>query len=386
MSRIIRMLCAAAVALPFLSVAIVTAPAATRSAAAATIAQATRPKDFAAQSITWISPSRGWMLGSAPCGAARCTEVVATTNGAQTWHVAGILRAPLTQFHHTGVSGLRFANARVGWAFGPSLHATTDGGRTWTKEAVPGGGRRVMTLAADADQAIAVVNPCNARKPFAKCHRPVTIWRSSPPGSPWQQVGMDLPGGYQAEAAVHGETGYVVIPNERLRHGAFVASLDGVTWTPRRNPCRTDRDEQLLSVAPITDTRVALQCVAAIGFGKSAKHAYRSNDAASITRSAGIAPLLGITTQIAATPDGTIAMATSSIGSWIYRNAGGNTWTTPVDLGDGGEGWNDIGFTTDQTGFVVHGPEAFFGPGELWGTTDGGASWAPLPVRPLAKP
>lgn len=383
MYRIMRLLCTAAVAVPFLSVAFVTAPAATRPAAAATVAGATRPKGFAAQAITWVSPARGWMLGSAPCGSDTCTEVVATTNGARTWHVAGILRAPLTQFRHTGVSGLRFANPQVGWAFGPSLHATTDGGRTWAREAVPGGGRRVMALAADADQAIAVVNPCNARKPFADCRRPVTIWRSSPPGSRWQRVGMDLPGGYQAEAAVHGDTGYVVIPNERLRHGAFVASSDGLNWSPRRNPCRTDRDEQLLSVAPITDTRVALQCVAAIGFGKAAKHAYRSNDAAASTRSAGIAPLLGITTQIAAAPDGTIAMATSSIGSWTYRNTRGSSWTTSVDLGDGGEGWNDIVFTTNQTGFVVHGPEAVFGPGELWGTTDAGASWAPLPVSPL---
>jgi hypothetical protein len=196
---------------------------------------------------------------------------------------------------------------------------------------------------------------------------------------------MDLPGAYAAVAAVHGQTAYVVIPNERVRHGAFVASQDGVTWSPRRNPCRTDRDEMLLSVAPITDTRVAIQCVAAIGFGKGVKHAYRSNDAAATTRSAGVAPLLGITTQIAAAPNGTIAMASFSIGSWIYRNTGGSSWSTSVDLGDGGAGWNDIDFTTNDVGFVVHGPEALFGPGELWGTTDGGATWGPLPVSPLSK-
>ena len=380
MSRLVRLTLSVLGTISVMSAAFVPA-----AAGASAGSGPTRPEGFAAQSITWISTTRGWMLGSAPCGTETCTEVVATTNGAQTWHVAGILRAPLTQFHHTGVSGLRFANAQVGWAFGPSLHSTTDGGRTWAKEAVPGGGRRVMALAADADQAIAVVNPCKARKPFADCRRPITIWRSSPPGSPWQRVGMDLPGGYQAEAAVHGQTGYVVIPNERLRHGAFVASLDGTTWSPRRNPCRTDRDEQLASVAPITDTRVAIQCVGEPGTGMALKHGYRSNDAAASTRSAGIAPGLGIVTQIAAAPDGTIAMATYSIGSWIYRNAGGSTWTKSVDLGDGGAGWNDIDFTTNQTGFVVHGPEALFGPGDLWGTTDGGATWASLPVSQMAQ-
>jgi hypothetical protein len=384
MSRIIRTLCTAVLAIPFLWVALVTAPVGVRPAAAAASGP-TRPKDFAAQSITWISPARGWMLGSAPCGLETCTEVMGTTNAAVTWHLDGALRAPLTQSRHTGVSGLRFANARIGWAFGPSLHATNDGGRTWVKQPVPGGGRRILALAADHAQAIAVVAMCSARKPVSDCHRGATLWRSSPPGSAWKQAAVDLPPAYLAVAAVHGRTGYVVIPNERLRHGAFVASLDGTTWSPRRNPCRTDRDEMLASVAPITDRRVAIQCVGDPGFGKAVKHGYRSNDAAASTRSAGIAPLLGINTQIAATPDGTIAMASFSIGSWIYRNAGGSAWATSVDLGDGGEGWNDIGFTTNEIGFVIHGPEAFVGPGELWGTSDGGATWAPLPESSPAR-
>jgi hypothetical protein len=385
MSRLFRLL-SAAVAVPILSVAFVTAaPAGTRPASAAGAAGATRPEDFAAQSITWISPTQGWMLGKATCGAGTCTEVVGTTNGARTWHVDGVLRAPLVQYRHPGVSGLRFANAQIGWAFGPSLHATTDGGRTWTRERVPGGGRRILALAADPDQAIAVVAMCSARKPFSECRRGTTLWRSSPPGSAWKKASIALPPGFQAFAAVHGQTGYVVIPNERLRHGAFVGTTDGTTWSPRRNPCRTDRDEQLVSVAPITDTRVAIQCVGDPGTGMSAKHAYRSNDAAASTRSAGIAPGLGIITQIAAAPNGTIAMASFSIGSWIYRNERGTAWTKSADLGDGGEGWNDIDFTTNTTGFVIHGPEALFGPGELWGTTNGGLTYAPLPVSPLAK-
>ena len=52
-----------------------------------------------------------------------------------------------------------------------------------------------------------------------------------------------------------------------------------------------------------------------------------------------------------------------------------------MDLGDGGQGWNDVVFTTNQTGFVVHGPVSCcggHGPGELWGTVDGGISWGPV--------
>jgi hypothetical protein len=43
-------------------------------------------------------------------------------------------------------------------------------------------------------------------------------------------------------------------------------------------------------------------------------------------------------------------------------------------------GWNDIVFTTNQTGFVIHGPTAHCcrgRAGELWTTTDGGVTWGP---------
>ncbi|HYV01138.1 MAG TPA: hypothetical protein VEM93_02175, partial [Actinomycetota bacterium] len=31
------------------------------------------PPGFHAQSVSWISPEHGWMLGSAPCGQDTCT-------------------------------------------------------------------------------------------------------------------------------------------------------------------------------------------------------------------------------------------------------------------------------------------------------------------------
>ncbi len=45
----------------------------------------------------------------------------------------------------------------------------------------------------------------------------------------------------------------------------------------------------------------------------------------------------------------------------------------------GGQSWNDIVFTTNQVGFVVHGPGQYPGPhpGELWETQDGGVTWVP---------
>ncbi len=106
----------------------------------------------------------------------------------------------------------------------------------------------------------------------------------------------------------------------------------------------------------------------------------RSTDTAETTTPAGTPlPLWGIISQLAAAPNGTLLVSSDSIGSWTYRNAGGQTWTTSEDLGGGGIGWNDtsrslpIGLGTSSNGpvFCCGG----YGPGELWKTDDGGLTW-----------
>ena len=96
------------------------------------------------------------------------------------------------------------------------------------------------------------------------------------------------------------------------------------------------------------------------------------------TSPAGSTSRHGIVSEIAAAPNGTLVVSSFSDGSWIYRNAGGQTWTTSASLADGGQGWNDIAFASNKVGFVIHGPAAMnrFEPGELWETTDGGLSWS----------
>jgi photosystem II stability/assembly factor-like uncharacterized protein len=66
-------------------------------------------------------------------------------------------------------------------------------------------------------------------------------------------------------------------------------------------------------------------------------------------------------------------------GRGLGRNAGGRTWTTSVRYNDAGQGWNDIMFTSDQVGFVIHAPVSCcggHGTGDLWETEDGGVTWA----------
>jgi len=345
------------------------------------------PTGFHGQSLWWVSPKHGWMLGSGPCGQTTCTTVVRTTDGGGTWKKLGTLDAPLTLEEATGVTEVRFADDLHGWAFEPALWATSDGGATWQRQAPPGRGHLVLALTGDADAAYAVVSPCRLNRP---CRFPATLWRTTPGQGSWTQVSLTLPALSAFNTvvlAVHGVVAYLAVPSFLINLGASLdsdvldATVDGQRWSSRPDPCDPKNGETLTSVAPISDTKVALLCQGNIGFGKAEKLVLRSNDTGQTNSPAGTMPLYGIVTQLAAAPNGTLVAASSSIGTWIYRNAGGQSWTTQVDLGDGGMGWNDIAFTTNQVGFVIHGPWALCcggGPGELWETEDSGVTWAPV--------
>jgi len=345
------------------------------------------PTGFRAQAMSWISPKHGWMLGVAACGRATCATVAGTTDGGSRWRRLGTLDAPLTLEKATGVTEVRFADDLHGWAFQPALWATSDGGATWQRQSPPGGGHLVLALAGDAAAVYAVVSPCRLNR---ICNLPVMLWRTTPGQGSWTQVSLTLPALSAFNTvvlAVHGVVAYLAVPSSLIDLGASAdpdvldVTVDGQQWNARPDPCDPGNGETLTSVAPISDTKVALLCQGNIGFGKAEKRVLRSVDTGQTTSPAGTMPLYGIVTELAAAPNGTLVAASSSIGSWIYRNVGGQGWTTPVDLGDGGMGWNDIVFTTNQVGFVIHGPWALCcggGPGELWETEDGGATWAPV--------
>jgi len=340
---------------------------------------------FHAQSQTWVSPQMGWLLGAADCATGSCTVTAGTTNGGTSWQTLGSIAAPLTNEDPAGLMEVRFADALHGWAFQPAFWSTNDGGASWQQQATPNG-KPVIALAADAQVAYLALSGCDFGQALPDCKKGVTLWQTTPGASTWTQVSLRLPVASEASLAVFGATAYLVIPTfDSTAADVIDVTTDGAHWSSRTDPCSKANGEYLSSVAPWSATNVALLCQSDIGFGKAAKRVVRSSDAALTTSDAGTEPLYGIVSQLAAAPDGTLVTATSSIGSWIYRNAGGPAWADIVDLGDGGIGWNDPLFTTSQVGFVVHGPSACcggHGPGELWQTTDAGLTWRQLQVSP----
>jgi len=359
-------------------------------ALAASAATPRLPDGFHAQSQSWISPKDGWLLGSATCGRTTCTSVIGTTDGGKSWNSLGKIDAPLTIEDKTGITEIRFADAMHGWAFEPSLWATNDGGATWKKKSLPGGGHLEEGLSADASAAYAVVSPCTLNQ--GECTAPSALWKTKPGSGTWKKVSsVTLPAFTAfglAGLAQFGTVAYVSVPafldapapGSPSIMDVLYATTDGTKWSTRPDPCDPSNDETLTGVAAISATKVAFLCQADIGFGKAAKRVVRSSDTGTTTNGAGKLPLLGIMSQLAAAPNGTLAVASYSIGSWLYLNQGGKTWTTQEDLGDGGMGWNDITFVSNSTGFVIHGPASCCGggPGEVWETQDGALTWSAI--------
>ncbi len=348
------------------------------------------PPDFAAQSQDWTSATNGFVLGTATCNnGSTCTIVVRTTDGGATWSKLGKIPAAIGLDVRSEVYFVRFADSSHGWAFGPSLYATTDGGKTWTKETIPGSGKGhyVMSLAASTDAVYLAVSGCKYEG--ANCTKPASLWKTTPSDGTWHAVSLTLPASRFATLAIHGQVAYLIVPSAfdgpsgpGIPPDLLFATTDGSAWNARPVPCDKNMDETLVAVAPWSDTNVGLLCIGDPGVGNSTKRVFRSKDTGMTTSSAGTAPRPGITATLAAAPNGTLVLPTSSNpGSWIYLNTGGKTWTTPVSLNDFGEGWLDPIFTSNKVGYVVYSPVGYplGGLGQLWQTTDGGVTWSAIP-------
>jgi hypothetical protein len=96
------------------------------------------PPGFGAVSFTALSPGTWWLLGSAPCSDPPCTSILRTDDAGRSFVGTP---APRT----SQVSQLRYANAADGFAFGPQLWVTHDGGADWHQVRLGGAVTEVAT-------------------------------------------------------------------------------------------------------------------------------------------------------------------------------------------------------------------------------------------------
>ena len=349
------------------------------------------PADFAATSVTFIGSGTGWVIGQAgapgqPCATNYCTSVARTDNAGKTWY--GV-PAPVTggPSGASGVGQIRFLNGSDGWAFGPGLFATHDGGRAWAR--VPTGGYRVTDLETVGDHAFAVFASCSGSEPgFASQCTSFSLYSAAAGSDNWAPVagatGLSAGGqGTSASLVLTGSRGYLLGPGGTL----YAGPVDGGAWQPAGSgpaggaacptgPAQQDGQPSGALLAAADSAHLALACAIGAGSGGGAQ-VFVSSDGGKTWQQAGTAPGGSTVTSIAAQPGGEIALATTA--GLDVSHDGGATWQQ-LEQGPAGPagGFSYVGLTSPAQGVAVPA-----NPGEhaIWFTYDGGLSWAPSAIK-----
>jgi photosystem II stability/assembly factor-like uncharacterized protein len=370
------------------------APSASSTPAATVTAPV--PANFVPGSVTWVSTSTGWVIGQAgtpgSCANANpdiCTSVARTDDGGATWQ--GV-HAPDTSAPAgpDGVSGLRFLNGTYGWAFGPQLWATSDGGASWQQEDT--GGLAVTDLETVDGRAYALFGHCPAATATSivvvNCGS-YTLETTTAGSDAWTPVGgvpAALPaGGSTSGSAVIELTdaaGYLAAPDGTLYSGP----VNGGSWHRVATlPCEpgpglNDGLPLDLMLAPAGSTssggtRLAVVCGQLVSGGQLVS-VWISGDGGANWTSAGPSGVsgLGVLASLAATSDGTLILATRT---GLYTlPLGAPSWQAAIlsHPTSDSPGFRYVGMTTAQQGVAIG------DDGLLWMTADGGQSWSVVPI------
>ena len=349
------------------------------------------PPNFRPTSVTFIGLDTGWVIGQAGtpghCATQYCTSVARTNDAGRSWQGGP---APLTgpADGATGVSQIRFLNLDNGWAFGPQLFATHDGGQDWT--AVSTDGMRVTDLETVGDRAFALFASCSGSGPaFAAQCTSYTLYSSPASANDWAPVGAATSGlsagagrdgaGQQGAASIvlTGSRGYLLGPNRML----YAGPVDGsAPWQAVADvPCATgsaqaDGQPAGALLAAADATRLVVACTSAASGETQDKVVYTSANGGISWRQVAAAPAAGVATSVAASPAGTVVLGTDQ--GIDLLPAGGGSWQQASAAAAGG--FSFVGMTTDSQGVAV--PEDT-SAGTVWFTFDGGLSWHPSGVR-----
>jgi photosystem II stability/assembly factor-like uncharacterized protein len=201
---------------------------------------------------TWVSALQGWALVRKRCGASVCMALHATSNGGRTWTTVRIPEVLDTFAQHTVgvacathlcVSGVRFATTQIGWLFGPTLLQTTDGGRRWSR--LPG--PPVMDVEASQGVAVRLVSTegdaCGGRCTYHIQREPLAA-------GTWQPVSTSVFG--TPSLIILGSDVYLAsVPNlAGTGHADLRRSTDaGKTWIDMIDPCTVGTGDHVTTSA-----------------------------------------------------------------------------------------------------------------------------------------
>lgn len=375
------------------------------------------PPNFQPYSVTWVSASTGWIMGPAGtpghCGAhqdsAICTSVARTSDGGATWH--GLPAPPVGGPEGlTGVTGLRFLNGAYGWAFGPELWATNDGGEHWRQ--VNTGNASVTDLETVNGRAYALFGQCGTAggNKIAACtsYTLESVTAGSDAWTPVAGVPTGLTTGSTGAAGSTATgsavielagaagtvpaTGYLAAPDGTLYSGP----LDGGAWHRVATlPCSPGaaassglpRQLMLASDGIVPGGHARLAAVCAVSSPGSTV-VYRSADGgANWTKQTAVGSagtsFIGEPQSLTTKTDGTLILATegstSSPGGIYLLTPGAAKWQAATLSGPLPEpGFSYVGMTNGQQGVALSGNPGLH---EIWMTTDGAKTWQAVPIQ-----
>ncbi len=364
-------------------------PTATDSLAPAA-ALAGVPANFRPTSVTFVGTRTGWVIGQAGtpghCATQYCTSVARTDDAGKTW--SGV-PAPVTgpADGAAGVSQIRFLNLDDGWAFGPELWATHNGGDTWTQVATSG--LRVTGLETVGDRAFALFASCAGRASGVGCTSFTLFSSPASGGGSWTPVGASTSGltdGAPDEAAslvLTGGRGFLLAPGGQLYAGPVDGSgawtvVNSITPSCPVGPAQADGQPTGALLGAVNARELILTCAAVgagagSGAGGQKKLVFSSPNGGASWIAVAQAPTAGIATSVAASPAETVVLATNQ--GIDVLPAGAIAWQTAT-LGAAAPpgGFSYVGMTTDSQGIALPASPA---SGTVWFTFDGGQTWKP---------
>lgn len=339
------------------------------------------PDTFQPLSVTFVSTTDGWVLGRGVCGDRDCPVIARTTDGGESWTTIVapptnvVIPSSVTPDAGPGVSGLRFATVRDGWAYGPGLWATHDGGSTWTPVHIAGLPAAGAIVALESARGVVhVVFYDGALFRIATSPIGSDAWTEAP-------IRIDLGAGPvpSVQLVLSGAGGWLLVNNRVVIAGARLHSGEWANWQP---PCGTVTGPAVVAAPNASD----LISVCDVGLWGDpggqpiGEHGYVSHDGGiTFVRVSSTLPIDTATAIAAGSAESAVLAAGDDKGTVLLRTAdGGRTWTSILQPSL--EQVSELGFTTGSQGVLILTDDQ--GQGRLLMTHDGGRTWKPVRFQP----
>jgi hypothetical protein len=346
----------------------------------------TAKQPSAVLSASFLSRSTGWLLAEPWCASCRDPAGTVllmrkTTDGGLTWFAVPAPHAPPEDPSRSSpppdaVGRVLFTTSRDGWAFGPGLWRTPNGGATWQRVPVPGPVADVVVAGGRMLLMTATGSPAD--------DGPARVYTAALGEDNWRHVaGVAFTGPGSLSLAVSGKTGYLLATGIELVKPVLLGGpvTGSAPWRPLPQPCGHG-PEWATALAAAPGGWLFIGCGGEPGAGNQLKTAYLSSDSGHHWSQAASPPFGGYLGSAAMTAAGTIFLSGQRMGIYISGNRGRSWYQSPSLAGPTGianAGPALLGTpVTDKFGVAVQDDVS---TQQVWLTSDGGLRWTPVAVH-----